>query len=274
MGEPMTTRTRSLAPAAIAGCAAIAQLADAGFAGFVAFSRNAGQNTVIDVFAATTNASDRFLNVYGTTSNGTFIQKPGPATKTWKPDTVNFTSTRGTIDDSFVTAGTYSGGPYGGDYYASPNTNGDPNFTGTSWNGTIASPSSTGIPSLAGWYTGDPTRTDNAAELMATWATAAGATRADSLLGTTTTRSGAGTSAGAQYGIWCAHLVVAGNNKAIGVDFTFSAFASIKDGVTGATSQAGSSFPVPAPGACALLFIAGGARSRRRGSPMIGASFE
>ncbi len=266
----MNARTTSLAPVALAACATIAQLADAGFAGFVAFSRNVGQGTVIDVFAAVENPSDRFIRVHDTTSNGEYIHR-GSTNKTWKPDLAGFTSTRNS-DDNFMTAGTFSGGAYGGEYYASSNTNGDPNFTGTSWNATPTSPAATAIPNNAGWYTGDPTSVDNNAELLAH--AVSGGTRQDSLLGTTTTRSGVGTSAGAQYGIWCAHLVVSGNNKVIGVDFTFSAFASIKDGVTGATSQAGSSFPVPAPGACALLFIAGGARSRRRGNPMIGASFE
>jgi MYXO-CTERM domain-containing protein len=52
-------------------------------------------------------------------------------------------------------------------------------------------------------------------------------------------------------------------NQVIGTDFTFSAFASIKDGVTGGTSQASSSF-VPAPGALALLGLAGFASRRRR----------
>jgi MYXO-CTERM domain-containing protein len=75
---------------------------------------------------------------------------------------------------------------------------------------------------------------------------------------------GTGASA-ATRGIWVAHLVVAGNNKVIGTDFTFGAFASIKDGVTGGTTQAGSSFvAIPAPGALALLGVAGLASRRRR----------
>jgi MYXO-CTERM domain-containing protein len=55
---------------------------------------------------------------------------------------------------------------------------------------------------------------------------------------------------------------VAGNNKVIGVDFSFSAFASIKD-VGGSVSQVSSSF-VPAPGAIALVGLAGLAAGRRR----------
>jgi hypothetical protein len=234
----------------IVGAASLVASADAGFLGFVASARNVGGNTVIDIFAGVQNASDKFLNVYDLTSNGTFVQKAGLATKTWKPDAAGFTSTRNTADDSFMTAGTFSGGAYGGEYYASTNTNGDPNFTGTSWNATPASALATTIPALAGWYTGDPTSVDNSAE---------------SLAGLVGRVNGTG-AASANFGVWVAHLVVAGNNKVIGQggDFTFSAFASIKDGATGQTSQGNSSFIVPAPGAIALLGVAGLASRRRR----------
>ena len=227
--------------------AAVAASADAGFLGFVASARNVGGNTVIDIFAGVSNSSDKFLNIYNTTSNGVFVQKAGLATKTWKPDVTNFTSTRNTSDDSFMTAGTFSGGAYGGEFYASANTTADPNFTGTSWNGTIASPGATTIPALAGWYTGDPTSVDNNAE---------------SLAGLVGRVNGSGASS-ANFGVWVAHLVLAGTNKVIGVDFTFSAFASIKDGVNGSVSQASSNF-VPAPGAIALIGVAGLAAGRRR----------
>ena len=225
--------------------------ADAGFLGFVAFVRTSGAHTLVDMFAGVSNASDKFLNVYNltasTTAAGGFYQQAGLATKTWKPDAANFNSTRNSID-SFMTAGTYSGGAYGGEYYASTNTNGDPNFTGTSWNGTPASAAATTIPALAGWYTGDPTSIDNGAE---------------SIVGLQNRINGTG-GAAANFGIWCAHLVLEGN-QAIGTDFTFSAFASIKDGVSGAVSQASSSFAaVPAPGALALLGLAGFAARRRR----------
>jgi hypothetical protein len=168
------------------------------------------------------------------------------ATKTWKPDTAGFTSTRNTLDDSFMTAGTFSGGQYGGEYYASANTNGDPNFTGSSWNATPASPAATTIPNLAGWYTGDPTSVDNVSE---------------SLLGMVGRQDLSG-AANATRGIWCAHFVVA----TAGGDINFSAFTSIKDGVTGGTSQAQSfgTFFVPAPGALALVSLAGFASRRRR----------
>ena len=232
--------------------AAVASSASAGFVGFVASARNVGGNTVIDVFAGVQNSSDRFLNVYNANSNGTFVQKAGLGNKTWKPDTTNFTSTRDTADDSFMTAGTHSGGAYGGQYYAATTTAGDPNFSGTSWNATLASPAATSIPANAGWYTADPTSVANNAESLAGLAGRRDASTVDS-------------APAAQWGIWVAHLVIAGENKVIGADFTFSAFASIKDGLNGAVSQGTSTFPVPAPGAVALLGLAGLAGRRRRG---------
>jgi MYXO-CTERM domain-containing protein len=245
---------------AIVGSASLVASADAGFLGFVGFVRTSGAYKIIDVFAGVSNASDKFLNVYNLNAAATsgFYQQAGLATKTWKPDAANFNSTRSSID-SFMTAGAYSGGAYGGEYYASTNTNGDPNFTGTSWSGTPASPAATTIPALAGWYTGDPTSVDNSAESLAGLAGRVNGTSATAVSGGDLANNTTAT-----YGIWCAHLVVAGNNKVLGTDIQWSAFVSIKDGVTGQTSQLSSSFPVPAPGALALLSLAGFASRRRR----------
>jgi hypothetical protein len=236
---------------ALPAAALLSSAADAGFVGFVASARNAGGNTVIDVFAGVQNASDRFLNVYDLTSNGVFVQKAGLASKTWKPDTQGFTSTRSVTDDSFLTAGTFNGGAYFGEYYAGGTTSADPTFTGTSWNATPASAAATTLPANAGWYTGNPTSSDNSAESLAGLAGRIDASTVDS-------------APAAQWGIWVAHLVIAGENKVIGIDFTFSAFASIKDGLNGSVSQGTSAFAVPAPGAIALLAVAGMTARRRR----------
>ena len=254
---------------AIVGTASIVASADAGFLGFVAFIRPCGVNTVIDVYLGVSNASDKFLNVYNanisTTLPGGFVQKAGLATKTWRPDTAGCTSTRNTCDDSFFTAGTFSGGAYGGEYCASINTNGDVNFTGSSWNATPGSQAPTTVPANAGWYTGDPTSIDNRAESLSLpgmgvrWDTLA-----TPAIGNT---SGSLGSANANYGFWCAHLVVAGTNVvSMGNNVLWSASASIKDGVTGGTDQrtSGGGGWVPAPGALALLGIAGFASRRRR----------
>jgi hypothetical protein len=252
---------------AIVGTASLVASADAGFLGFVALAKQSGANVIVDIYTAVGNSSDKFLNVYNLNAStaGGFVQQAGLATKTWKPDAASFNSTRSSID-SFMTAGTYSGGAYGGEYYASTNTNGDPNFTGTSWSGTPASAAATTIPANAGWYTGDPTSVDNSAQLLAPLAV--GYTRFDS--GATAAQGntlGSAGSANAQYGIWCSHLVIAGtlNNATLfdGV-IAWIGSASIKDGVTGATDQRISNMAVPAPGALALLGVAGFASRRRR----------
>jgi len=167
---------------AIVGTASLVASADAGFAGFVAYAKQVGANINVDIFCAVDNASDKFLNVYNltgtTTAAGGFVQAAGMTSKTWKPDAAGFTSTRDSVD-SFMTAGTYSGAAYGGAYYASGNSNADPNFTGTSWNATPASAPANTIPALAGWYTGDPTSIDNTAMTLS--AVNAGYTRIDSV---------------------------------------------------------------------------------------------
>ena len=245
----------------IVGAASMVVAADAGFLGFVASVRTVGANTVIDIYAGVGNASDKFLNVYNanisTTLAGGFVQKAGNSSKTWKPDTVDFTSTKATSDDSFMTAGGFA---YGGTYYASGTTSADPNFTGTSWTGAPGSPPANTVPTNAGWYTGDPTSTNNNAESLASLVgrVNAGATAAS---GNTAGSVGGAT---ANFGIWCGHLVVAGTGT-MGTDILWSASMSIKDGVTGVTDQRISTFAaVPAPGALALLGIAGFASRRRR----------
>jgi MYXO-CTERM domain-containing protein len=163
-----------------------------------------------------------------------------------------------------MTAGTFSGGAYGGEYYASSNSNADPNFTGTSWSATPASPAATTIPNNAGWFTGDPTSVDNSAELMSSWAGISFSRANSNFVTGFGGYNGPANSSAATHGIWVSHLVVAGNNKVIGVDFTFAASASIKDGANGATTQARYAFPVPTPGALALLGVAGVGSRRRR----------
>ena len=213
---------------AIVGTASIVASAEAGFLGFVASVRTVGANTVIDIYAGVGNSSDKFLNVYNvnisTTLAGGFVQKAGLATKTWKPDYAGFSDTRNTFDDSFMTAGTFSGGAYGGEYYASSNSNADPNFTGTSWNATPASPAATTVPTNAGWYTGDPNSVDNRAESLAGMIgrVDAGATAASGYT------AGSVGGAAANFGIWCGHIVVAGTGT-LGTNILWTASVSIKD---------------------------------------------
>ena len=249
---------------AIIGAASIVASSEAGFRGFVAYAKQSGAYTFVDLFCAVDNASDKFLNIYNTASNGSFFQATGLANKTWKPDAANFNSTRDSID-SFMTAGTYSGAAYGGAYYASGNSNADPNFTGTSWNATPASAAAATIPALAGWYTGDPTSVDNKAIALATIATDFGGTRVNS--GATASGNGGSATVGSAnslYGIWCSHLCFANTTvSAAMAGLQWDACASIKDGANGSTSQ-GHSWNLPAPSALALLTLSGVPARRRR----------
>jgi MYXO-CTERM domain-containing protein len=245
---------------AILGTSSIIASADAGFMGFVALAKQSGSYVFVDVYTAVGNASDKFLNVYetdiSTTHVGGFYQQPGLATKTWKPDTANFNSTRSSVD-SFMTAGTYSGGAYGGEYYASTTTYGGPNLSDTSWNGTPASPPATTFPANLGWYTGEPWSVDNNAQLLAPLAV--GYTRFDSSGNT----PGSVGSAGAQYGIWCSHLVLA-NATLANLQIYYSAVAPTRDGVSNTTDSRRGTLIIPAPGAIALLGVGGIAVRRRR----------
>lgn len=247
-------RIQSIHALTAAGLVATAATsANAGFLGFVASVRQVGGYTLVDVYAGVQNASDRFLNVYdatiATSIAGGFFQAAGDSTRGWAPDLVGYTSSRNAID-SFMTAG-------GTDYllpagaFAASSTAGDPNFTGTygSWNPAPGSAPANTVPALAGWYTSNPPDLTNATEGLA------------GLVGRV---DGTG-AAGAAYGIWCAHLVLATNDAiAFGApgNLQFQGFASIKDGETGATTQGFS--VIPAPGALALVAAAARARSRRR----------
>jgi len=217
--------------------------------GFASSVRTSGSNKIIDVFAVMSGGS-KFTNLSNVTlttndSNG-FYQAPGLAFKSWKPDSSSFNSTRNSID-SFVTAGTYSGGAYGGEYYASTNTTGGPGFTGTSYNSTPASPVANMMPVGADWSTGDPTSIDNISELLSSgyiWSSA----DAQSI--------GKGT--------WIAHLVI--QNPAS--DLTAQLTGSV--GSTTVTNfdllNGGTAVPEASSSLLLLTLGAGGLLTRRRTS--------
>ena len=222
--------------------------ADAGVLGFSSFARAASNgNTVIDVFAVMSNASDRLLNVYNanlTTTQGgstlaTFVQQTGTATRGWKPDAN--TSTRNNIVDSFMTIGVDGGAPYDGEYYASAGTGADGSFS--NWSSLAPT-----VPANAGWFLSPPTLPDNVAESMV------------GIVGVRTDSSAA--AAGSNLGVWCAHFVIASGD--VGARW-WNATAASKDGITGGTvTNTGTMNMVPAPGALALLGVAGFASRRRR----------
>ena len=229
---------------AVVGAASLVVSADAGVLGFSSFTRTASNgNTVIDVFAVMSNASDRLLSVSNanlTTTQGgstpsTYRQQAGTANpaRGWEPDAT--TSTRSNIVDSFVTIGVDGGAPYEGQYYASA----------------VAIVFGRGDQVLlnAGWFLSQPTQPPgNVAESMSV------------MTGTRTDSSAA--AAGSNLGVWCAHLVIAPGNVG---ERWWNATAAAKDGVTGATvTNTGTFNMVPAPGALALLGVASFASRRRR----------
>ena len=233
----------------IASAVAIATTsADAGVIGYSSFLRTASNgNVVIDVFTVVSNASDRLLNVYNvnlnTTQGGstlaTFVQAAGTATRGWKPDANS--STRSNIVDSFMTIGVDGGAPYEGQYYASAGTGADGNFT--NWSSLAPT-----VPVNAGWFLSPPTLPDSIAE---------------SLTGLTGTRVNLGPAGqDSNLGIWCAHMVMDGSTTSC----LWGATAAIKDGVTGLVSSGSVTAGqlIPAPGAIALMGLAGFAARLRR----------
>ena len=239
---------------AAVGTASFIASADAGVLGYSAFAYTASNgNVVIDVFTVVSNASDRLLNVYNvnlTTTQGgstlaTFVQQAGTATRGWKPDAN--TSTRSNIVDSFMTIGVDGGAPYDGQFYASAGTGADGSFT----NWSALAPT---VPANAGWFLSPPTLPDNLAESMSGMSGA----------GVSRTNTGTVTNAN-NLGIWCAHLVMAPGSASV----FWGGTSAVKDGVTGATVTTTAQSTnllavVPAPGALALLGIAGFSSRRRR----------
>ena len=228
---------------------AIAASANAGFLGFTGFSYIASNgNRVIDVFAVVSNASDKLLNVYNaniTNNAGAggatfFTQQATLATRGWKPDAA--TSNRSNTIDSFMTIGVDGGAQSYGDYYASAATGADGGFT-FGWS-TLGNT----VPANAGWFLSPPTLPDSIAE---------------SLTGLTGTRVNLGPAGqDSNLGIWCAHMVMDGSTTSC----LWGATAAIKDGVTGLVSSGSVTAGqlIPAPGAIALMGLAGFAARRRR----------
>ena len=228
---------------------AIAASANAGFLGFTGFTYIASNgNRVIDVFAVVSNSSDKLLNVYNaniTNNAGAggatfFTQQAGLATRGWKLDAA--TSNRSNTIDSFMTIGVDGAAAYGGQYYASAATGADGGFT-FGWS-TLGNT----VPANAGWFLSPPTLPDSIAE---------------SLTGLTGTRVNLGPAGqDSNLGIWCAHMVMSGDTTSC----LWGATAAIKDGVTGLVSSGSVTAGqlIPAPGAIALMGLAGFAARRRR----------
>ena len=222
--------------------ASVVTAANAGYTGFQAIVRDAGAGrTFVDVFAGFNTAGDKLLNVFnmniGLTGGAAFVQQAGVAPSKWKP--IDDTSSSSSVD-SFTTLGGFS---YGGEFFTSYSSAGDPNFT----NYTTAN--ATTIPALAGWYNGTPTSPDILAIDLASAST--------NWTGAKDSASAAGS-----LGVWVGHFLV---NKGIADTswtLTFSGSAAFNTGTNAADSR--TFHAVPAPGAFALLGLAGMASRRRR----------
>ena len=176
---------------AIAGTAACAAAANAEFTGWIASVRSApGDQTILDIYAGFNASTDRLLNVFNMNIDinaASIVQSTNAGEQSWRRlDGVSNTASL----DSFVTLGGYV---LGDARFATSTVMGDPSFTNYTTAGATA------IPSQAGWYNTDPTSLDVNATLLA---------------GTPGFPTGSRDprSAGGQYGVWVAHILV---NKAI-----------------------------------------------------------
>jgi hypothetical protein len=222
----------------VAAAAVVTSAADAGVLGLAAFSRTASNgNVVVDLVAVTQRASDRVLNVYNANSSSTFVQLAGSTTRGFRPAALE---SRNNEIDSFCTIG---GILEYGDYVANDVTAADGNFT-TGW----STPGTT-MPANAGWFTSPPTANVTLSESLSNFSGA----RANSSVA----------AAGGTFGVWLGHWVFApGTTSAI-----ISLGVFVKDGISGTTVDTyTTNFQqiVPAPGALAILGLAGMASRRRR----------
>ena len=232
-------RAMKIGMIALVGAATFAAAANAGFVGWTAVVHDTGSQYQMDVFAGFSSQTDKLLNVFNmniSVNGSAFIQQAGAATNKWRPNVG--VSAMGDAD-SFVTMGGFDDG---GTYICGDTTTADPNFTN------YATSNATTIPANAGWFCSDPTNPQVVATAIAPFAVGG-----YSALG----------SADATFGVWIAHFTV---NKPAGlVDATLSIAGSAAFNTGGSLSdQRTIQFAIPAPGALALLGVAGLASRRRR----------
>ena len=226
---------------AASAVAVVSASADAGILGFASFVRTASNgNKVVDLVAVSNSATDKVLNTFNVQTTSTFIQQTGVATRGFKPDAA--TSNRSNTTDSFCTIGVDGGAPYGGEYYASAATGADGGFS-TAW-----STAGTTIPNNAGWFVSPPTLPDGLAESLANFT------------GERVNSNAA--AASGNLGIWLGHWVFAGSTNSAVISMTIS--AQVGGQTVTSSVQGFDQLAVPAPGALALIGIAGFTSRRRR----------
>lgn len=251
----MRSNLTCLAASAFALC--ISSTSTAAMTGVCASVKRVGGYTLVDLYA-TMDAQANLLQFVAlrtltTTAAGGFVQGASPALKGWAPD-AGFTSTRDSLD-SFLTIGGSQYGDPTGPYYANLSLFPSPWPTGA-WIGTPTSAPSNALVS----------------DRTISWSVIGSDTKARgiSLAGLEGRMDVQGNGSASTWGVWFAHLVVAGDapfSVALGTwgatyQNTLNGF-----GVTYATGAQLSFTVLPAPGALAALAIAGAARSRRRSRP-------
>ena len=272
-----TLITSLVATSAVASVAA-AQSGD--FLGWTANVRTVSGGFLVNVYAVTANATDALLNVYGgtpgqpgagfvnTTSAGGFLQGAGSQGR-WAPSgSQNWT----TLDSFFTIGGSLTSG---GAWTANSGTTADPAWnvtyfdTDTEENTTVSAfntasneagftnPYLNSVPDAAGFFIAGP-GTGVAAQTARSLATLTNRAFSSSAA------AAAGTTGVMVAQMYVSQLGLVGNGQTQVINWRLG--ASIKNATSGVLSQAYGEFVigVPAPGAIALLGIAGFASRRRR----------
>ena len=251
---------------AFLGTAAVATVANADFIGWTANVRNVSGGYLINVFAVTDNSSDAILNVYGgtpgtpgagfitTNSAGGFKQGAG-AQGVWKPSgNQNWTTL-----DSFLTVGgsiTLNGQAFLGN----GSTVGDPPWNVSYTDTDTGEATTANAFDTASNASGFENPYLNSVPATGGFFIAGVSSPARSLaLASNRVASSSAAAASASFGMMVAQLYVTD------LDLAWKMGATLQR-ANGSTSQGTFEFtiPVPAPGAIALLGVAGLTAGRRR----------
>jgi hypothetical protein len=241
-------------PVAAAAAAILSSTSFAAMTGVCASVHRTGGYTMVDLYATMNAQSDLLqfmsLRTLTTTAAGGFVQGSSPGLKGWAPD-VNFTSTRDSLD-SFLTLGGSQYGNPAGPYYANLSLFPSAGWSNGTWTGTPPSAPSNSLTS----------------DVTISWSVISTDTKARgiSLAGLEGRMNVQGNAEGSNWGVWFAHLVVAGDAP-FNVTFgTWGAYYQDSPYYTRTYVDGGQlSFTVlPAPGAIAVLACAGLAPRRRR----------
>ena len=257
---------------AFLGTAAVATVANADFIGWTANVRNVSGGYLINVFAVTDNSTDVILNVYGgtpgtpgagfitTTSAGGFLQGAGAQSVFAPSGSQNWTTL-----DSFLTVG---GGfnTTSQAYLANGSTAGDP-----PWNvsyedtdtGEVTTANSFNTQSNASGFTNPNTNSIPATGGFFIAGTSSPA-RSLAALGANRAVSSNAAAAAASFGMLVGQFYVAQNTVSEMVKFTNMGATLRRADSTLSQAAFSVTVAVPAPGALALLGVAGVASARRR----------